>query len=61
MHIKVSPFDGRRVMEHQEDARDGKDDKKKAGNAPQTECIRELKTMAFHLHGEDVKKKVMIH
>ena len=48
-------------MKHQEDSCDRETDKEKAGNASQTECVRELKTMAFHLHGKDVKEKVVKH
>lgn len=60
MHIEISPFDGRRIMEHQEDACDSKDDKKEAGNASETECIGESETMAFHLHREDMEEEVVI-
>jgi hypothetical protein len=48
-------------MKHQKDARNSKDDKKKAGNASQTEGIREPKAMALHLRWEDVEEKGMIH
>ena len=48
-------------MEHQKDARNGEDEKDKAGNASQTERVRKAKAMRFHLHGEDVKEEVVIH
>ena len=34
--------------------------KEKAGNSSQTEGVGEAKTMAFHLHGEDVEEEVVV-
>lgn len=60
MHIEISPFDGRRIMKHQEDPCDGEDDEKEARNTSQTERVSELEAMAFDFCWKDVEEKVVI-
>jgi len=61
LNVEVGPFDGRSIMKHQENTCYRQTDKEKAGNASQAECVRELKAMAFHLHGKDMKEKIVKH
>ena len=61
MHIEISPFDGRGIMEHQENASDGEDDEEKAGDPPQTESVGESESVTFHLHREDMEEKIVVH
>ncbi len=61
MHIEVSPFNGRRIMKHQEDASDSQNEKEKARDPSEAEGIGESETMAFHFHREDVKEEIVIH
>jgi hypothetical protein len=61
LHIEISPFDGGRVKEHQEDPGDGEDDEEKAGDSAEAEGIGESKAMALHLRGKDMKEKIVVH
>ncbi len=60
LHIKVGPLNGRRIVKHQKDASDRKDDEEEAGDSSQTECIREAEAVTLYLSREDMQKKVII-
>jgi hypothetical protein len=47
-------------MEHQEYARDRKNDEEEKGDSSQAERISESKAMAFDLCREDVEKEVVV-
>jgi hypothetical protein len=60
LHVEISSFDRRRIMEHQEDPCDGENDEKETRNASQTECIGEPKAVAFDFCGKDMKEEVVV-
>jgi hypothetical protein len=61
LYIKIGPFDGRCVKEHQKNAGDGEEKKEETRDSSQTERIGESKAMALHLHWKDVEEKVVEH
>ncbi len=61
LHVEISPFDGGRIEEHQEDTGNGENDEEKAGDSAEAEGIGESKAMALHLRGKDMEEEVVIH
>ena len=60
MHIEVGSLDRWRIMKHQKDPGDDKDDEEEAGNSSEAEGIRESKTMSFYLRREDMEEEIVI-
>jgi hypothetical protein len=60
LHVEVSPLNGRRIMKHQEDAGNGKNNEEETGNSSQAEGIRELQSMPFDLCRKNMKKEIVV-
>jgi len=60
LHVKVSPFDGRCIVKHEENAGDGEDDEEETGDPSETERITEFETVSLHLRREDMEEEVIV-
>ena len=60
LHVEIGLFNRRRIMKHEDDASDGKDDKKKTGHPAEAKREGKPKSVAFHLHRKNVKEEVVV-